>query len=94
MTYGTVTKLYDTACLKTAGVVGTGIHLYSLILNNQHFQGIVDDFSNHKYLQGTLKVAFPLILPYAVSLYSRRKAQKEVQGKISKLEEKIKVLEP
>jgi hypothetical protein len=89
MMYEKILKLYDSTCLKTAGILGTGIHLYSTLLNNQHINGILDDFSNERYGQGILKAAFPYVLPYAVSLYSRRRAQKEVQGKINDLESQI-----
>ncbi|MFA6073283.1 MAG: hypothetical protein WC758_04180 [Candidatus Woesearchaeota archaeon] len=83
MNYNNLTKVYDSACLKTAGVVGTGIHLYSVMLSASHFQGILDDFSNGHYIQGTLKAVFPYVLPYAVSLYSRREAKRSLVKKIS-----------
>lgn len=93
MLYDRIQKLYDSQCIKIAGVVGTGIHLYSQAINNNHFQGIYEDFANGEYLIGTLKAVVPLALPYAVSYYSRKKAQKEVKGRISTLENRIKDLE-
>lgn len=84
---------YDTQCMKIAGVVGTGIHLYSSAINNDHFQGIYQDLTEGQYFKGSLKVIVPLLLPYCVSLYARNKAKKEVQGKINELEEKICELE-
>ena len=83
----------DVQCVKIAGVVGIGIHLYSLAINNNHFQGIYEDFVNGEHFRGTLKAAVPFLLPYCVSLYSRTKAKKEVQGKINDLEQTIKQLE-
>jgi len=47
--------IYDTQCVKTAGVVGIGIHLYSSAINNNHFQGISEDFTNGEHFKwGTL----------------------------------------
>lgn len=92
MLYEKIQKLYDSQCVKIAGVVGTGIHLYSQAINNNHFEGIYEDFANGEYVRGTLKAVVPILLPYAVSYYSRKKAQKEVKGKISALENKIKEL--
>ena len=89
----TLRALYDYQCVKIAGIVGTGIHFYSTAINNEHFQGIYDDFANGQYVRGTLKAAVPFLLPYGVSLYSRKKAKREVQGKINDLELKIKQLE-
>ena len=86
-------NLYDVQCVKIAGVVGIGIHLYSSAINNNHFQGIYDDFVNGELFGGTLKAAVPFLLPDCVSLYSRKKAKKEVQGKINDLEQTIKQLE-
>lgn len=86
-------ELYDSQCVRIAGVVGTGIHLYSLGINNDHFRGIYEDFVNGQYLRGTLKATVPFLLPYCVSLYSRKKVKREVQGKINDLELKIKQIE-
>ena len=85
--------LYDSQCVKLAGIVGTGIHLYSLAINNSHFKGIYDDFTNGEYLKGALKATVPILLPYCVSLYSRKKAKREVQEKIKGLEQTIVRLE-
>ncbi|MFA5797096.1 MAG: hypothetical protein WC916_03625 [Candidatus Woesearchaeota archaeon] len=84
-----IKNLYDTSCLKIAGVVGTGIHLYSAAINSQHFEGIYQDFATGHLIGGTLKATVPFILPYCVSFYARRKAQKEFTKKISDLENKI-----
>ncbi len=86
-------ELYDSKCVKIAGVVGTGIHLYSSAINNSHFQGVYEDFANGQYLRGTLKATVPFLLPYCVSLYSRKKVKREVKGIIEGLEGKIKELE-
>lgn len=93
MIYETIKKLYEPQCVKIAGVVGTGIHLYSQAINNNHFQGIYEDFANGEYLRGTLKAVVPIALPYAVSHFARKKAQKEAKGKISALESRIQELE-
>lgn len=85
--------LYDVQCVKVAGVVGTGIHLYSLAINNDHFQGIYEDFTNGEFFRVTLKATAPFLFPYFVSLYVRKKAKKEMQGKINDLEQTIKKLE-
>ena len=81
-------KLVDYVCLKTAG-----IHLYSLALNHEHFNQICQDFTEGKYFQSGLKVLVPFVLPYGVSFYARRKAQKESREKIKDLERRIKELE-
>ena len=86
-------ELCSTQSAKISGVVGTGIHLYSTALNNEHFQNIVEDFANERYTAGVLKAVVPYALPYAVSLYVRKKAIKEAQGKISELRGKISDLE-
>ncbi|MGV8150449.1 MAG: hypothetical protein ACP5NV_01850 [Candidatus Woesearchaeota archaeon] len=86
MIYETIKKLYDPQCVRIAGVVGTGIHLYSQAINNQHFQGVYEDFANGEYLRGTLKAIVPLALPYAVSYFVRKKTQKEAKRKIGALE--------
>lgn len=86
-------NLYESQCLKIAGVVGTGIHLYSQAVNNNHFQEIYEDFANGNYIRGTLKTAVPLLLPYFVSLYARKKAKREMKEKIRGLENKINQLE-
>lgn len=88
-----VNKLLDYVCLKVAGVVGVGIHLYSITLNNEHFNQMYQDFVERRYIQGSLKAFVPFILPYGVSYYSRRKAQKESREKIKDLERRIKELE-
>ncbi len=93
MLYDKIQKLYDPQCVKIAGVVGTGIHLYSQAINNNHVQGIYEDFANGEYLRGTLKAVVPIALPYAVSYFARKKAQKEAKGKISALENRIRELE-
>lgn len=85
-------ELYDYQCAKIAGLVGTGIHLYSTAINDKHFQSIYEDFTNEQYIRGTLKATVPFLLPYCVSLYSRKKAKREVQEKINDLELKIKQL--
>ena len=85
--------MYDSQSVKIAGLVGAGIHLYSQAINSNHFEGIYEDFANGEYVKGTLKAGVPLLLPYAASYYSRREAQKEVKGKISALENRIKELE-
>ncbi|GEM_PF-3424148 len=93
MIYETIKKLYDIQCVKIAGIVGTGIHLYSQVINNNHFQGIYRDFADGEYLRGALKAVVPLALPYAVSYYSRRRAQKEAKQRIHNLEDRIRELE-
>ena len=85
-------KLRDAQCAKIAVVVGAGIHGYTFTINNDHFQGILEDFTNGQYLKGALKTTVPILLPYCVSLYSRIKAKNEVQGKINNLEETIRQL--
>jgi hypothetical protein len=78
-------NIINTACLKTAGIVGTGIHGYSYLRNPAHFRQIIDDFSEgtpQGCLRGGLSVIFPYALPYAVSLYSRRKVQKEMRAAV------------
>ncbi len=82
-------ELVDYACMKTSAVVGTGIHVYSLAINNNHFNGIYQDFVEGHPVRGTLKVIVPYILPYVVSFYARKKAQKESKEKINQLERKI-----
>ena len=88
-----IKSAWDYNCLKLAGVVGTGIHLYSLAINTKHFEGIYQDFAEGRVLRGTLKAVVPYILPYAVSFYARRKAKKETAEKIKLLEDKINELE-
>ena len=80
---------WDYTCLKTSAVVGTGIHIYSFAINNKHFDGIYQDFAEGHLVKGTLKVAVPFVLPYAVSFYARKKAQKESKIKINELERRI-----
>jgi len=78
---------YESSCANISLVVGSGIHLYTFVLNNQnHFQNIYDDFTNERYILGTLKALVPYALPYAVSFYARKKAKRESQGKINELE--------
>ena len=90
---GRMRELYDYECVKIAGVVGTGIHVYSTAINSEHLQSIYEDFANGQYIRGTLKAAVPFLLPYGVSFYARKKAKREVQERISTLESKIKQLE-
>jgi len=85
-------SMLDYACLKTAAVVGTGIHLYSVAINNDHFRSIANDFSEGHWVRGSLKASVPFLLPYAVSLYARKKAQRESAKKIEALESKVKEL--
>lgn len=86
-------KIYSTQSIKIAGVVGTGIHLYSTAINNKHFQDIYEDFANERYISGTLKSTVPFILPYVVSFYAAKKAKKETQKRMNELEFKIKDME-
>jgi hypothetical protein len=81
--------MIDSICMKTSVVVGTGIHVYSFGINNYHFNGIYQDFVEGHPIRGTLKVIVPFVLPYVVSLYSRKKAQKESKEKINQLERRI-----
>jgi len=83
----------DAQCATIASVVGTGVHAYSQWVNDEHVQVICDDFANERYFDGVAKATIPYLLPYFVSFYARRKAQKEAQGKINNLEEKIEQLE-
>jgi len=84
-----IKSLLNKSCAKISGIVGTGIHLYSTAINNNHFQDIYDDFANERYLSGILKAVVPFALPYAVSFYARKKAKKESEGRINELERKI-----
>lgn len=80
---------WDYTCLKTSVVVGTGIHIYSSAINDNHFNGIYQDFAEGHPVRGTLKATVPFVLPYAVSFYARKKAQKEAKSKINELEKRI-----
>ena len=91
--WGRMREIYDYECVKIAGVVGTGIHLYSTAINSEHLQGIYEDFANGQYIRGTLKSVVPFLLPYGVSFYTRKRAKREVRERISALESKIKQLE-
>lgn len=82
-------NVMDYGCLKTAGIVGTGIHLYTSLSNNQHISGIVEDVSRGIYGQAIAKILVPYALPYCVSLFAKRKAQNESRTKIAQLERTI-----
>ena len=82
-------KIINGACLKVAGVVGTGIHLYSQMMNCSHFQGIYEDIAEGRPGKAFLKVSIPYLLPYVVSYYTRKKTQTEYNMRVMELEERL-----
>lgn len=91
MSYATILKnALDAVCVKTAAVVGTGIHIYSAaITDNRHFDGICEDLASGHPIRGILKAIVPFLLPYSVSFYARRNAKRESAAKISELEKRV-----
>ncbi|HLD12556.1 MAG TPA: hypothetical protein VJB87_03085 [Candidatus Nanoarchaeia archaeon] len=63
-------------CLKTATFVGSCYHGYSLVLKNDHFAAIYNDFAEGRFVGGSLKLVVPFLVPYVVSLDALRKTEK------------------
>ena len=75
---GKLKGVYDKHFTKiTATVVGVGMHMYALSLNNNHLYDIADDLSDGRYINGAWKISFPFLLPYFISSLAMWKARGE-----------------
>jgi len=76
-----------------AGIMGTVIQVYSQINNPEHFLEIYGDFSDGRYVQGSVKVILPYVAPFLVSSISGTIVKRDYEKKIGILEKKIEKLE-
>ncbi len=73
-----VRELFNYQCMKTSIVVGTLFHGYSIFKNPAHAEEIYRDFSEGRYIKGTLNLIIPYLIPYSVCFHSRRTMKKEL----------------
>lgn len=91
-------EVYNPVSLVISGIVGTGIHFYSLFLvDDEHLHNIVEDFTNGNFLNGLSTSIAPYALPYVVSFVAGKissyKVRREFESKIRELERKVQEME-
>jgi len=77
-----------------AGIMGTVIQSYTEIVSNyEYLIDIYGDFSDGRYVQGSVKVILPYVAPFLVSSISGTIVKRDYEKKIGILEKKIEKLE-